>query len=29
MPVESNELIVLGSDITENYYFPALLDVLC
>lgn len=23
---ESNELTVLGSDITENYYFPALLD---
>ncbi|ELL0181878.1 LysR family transcriptional regulator [Salmonella enterica] len=25
---ESNELIVLGSDITENYYFPALLDTM-
>ncbi len=25
---DSNELIVLGSDITENYYFPALLDTV-
>lgn len=25
---ESNELTVLGSDITENYYFPALLDTM-
>ncbi len=25
---ESNELIVLGGDITENYYFPALLDTV-
>ncbi|ECH2673362.1 LysR family transcriptional regulator, partial [Salmonella enterica] len=25
---ESNELIVLGSDITENYYFSALLDTM-
>ncbi len=25
---ENNELIVLGGDITENYYFPALLDTM-